>query len=105
MKYVKQRIAKFNDELLVIAASIGTKKGLESFQRGVRDVMSQVSPTFKTTTAQWPANGDTGLQIADYCSWAIQRKWERGDLRSHVLIQDKISSEFDVFSRGNTSYY
>ncbi len=45
MKYVKQRIAKFNDELLVIAASIGTKKGLElGFQRGVRDVMSQVSP-------------------------------------------------------------
>jgi len=25
-------------------------------------------------------------KVADYCAWAIQRKWERDDLRSYELI-------------------
>lgn len=105
MKYVAPRIANTNDELLVIAASIGTKGELGSFQRGVRYVMRRASPSIATTTAQWPANTDTGLQIADYCSWAIQRKWERGDIRPYNLIRDKVRSEFDAFHSGSTDYY
>ena len=105
MKYVAPRIANTDDELLVIAASLGTQRELESFQRGVRDVMERVSPSIATTTAQWPANADTGLQIADYCAWAIQRKWESGDARSYDLIRDKIRSEFDAFGTGSTYYY
>ena len=105
MKYVAPRIANANDELLVIAASIGTKKELGSFQRGVRYVMERVSPSIATTTTQWPANADTGLQIADYCSWAIQRKWERNDIRSYDMIRDKTRSEYDAFSTGSTYYY
>ncbi len=105
MRYVAPRIASADDQLLVIAASIGTKKELESFRGGVRDVMRQVSPSFTTATAQWPANADTGLQIADYCGWAIQRKWESGDIRSYDLIHDKIRSEFDAFSPGSKYYY
>jgi hypothetical protein len=31
-----------------------------------------------------PHMSDPCLQVADYCTWAIQRKWERGDERSHV---------------------
>ena len=44
-------------------------------------------------------------QIADYCCWAIYRKWEKGDLRSHDLIKNKIRSEFDMFAKGNIKYY
>ena len=105
MRHIAQRIATADDELLVIAASIGTKKEFESYWRGLSDVMSQTSPSTKYFIAQWPANTDTGLQIADYCSWAIQRKWERNDERSYHLIRYKISSEYDAFSRGVTYYY
>jgi hypothetical protein len=45
------------------------------------------------------------LQGADYCGWAIFRKWERGDLRSYALISPKIKSEFNVFAIGSTFYY
>ena len=105
MKYVAPRIAGINDELLVIAASIGTRRKRGSVQAGVRDVMSQVSQSFTTRTAQWPANADTGLQIADYCCWAIQRKWESNDERSYALVRDKIASEFDVFGSGTIQYH
>lgn len=42
---------------------------------------------------------------ADFCCWAIQRKWERGDERSYVLIRNKVRSEFEPFRRGQTLYY
>lgn len=48
---------------------------------------------------------DLNCQIADYCGWAIARKWETGDARSYDLIRRKIKNEFAVFSRGSTLYY
>lgn len=44
-------------------------------------------------------------RIADYCCWAILRKWERNDARSHVLIANEIRSEYEIFQRGKTLYY
>jgi len=55
--------------------------------------------------SHWPPESDPCLQVADYCVWAIQRKWERDDSRSYDLIKDKIESEFDVWSIGSTHYY
>jgi hypothetical protein len=55
--------------------------------------------------AQWPAESDPCLQIADYCTWAIQRARERADPRSYVLIEDKIASEFEPFARSTKLYY
>ena len=45
------------------------------------------------------------LQIADYYSWAIFRKWERGDMRSYDLIKSVVRSEYDIFRTGNSHYY
>lgn len=45
------------------------------------------------------------LQVADYCGWAVFRKWERNDLRSYNLIGARIRSEFSVFRLGNVYYY
>ena len=39
--------------------------------------------------------------VADYCTWAIQRKWERDDNRSQILLQDKIFSETKIEMSGN----
>jgi hypothetical protein len=36
------------------------------------------------------------LVVADYCTWAIQRKWERHDARSQSLLHDKIASETEI---------
>lgn len=91
--------------MLVVAASIGTKKRRDAFYRGGKDVMGQVLPAVNIGTASWRADSDTGLQIADYCGWAIYRKWEIADTRSHRLIAPKISSEFDLFSRGSQHHY
>ncbi len=46
-----------------------------------------------------------GLQIADYCNWAIFRKWEHGDSSYKKHIDSRIKSEFDIFYHGNGVYY
>ncbi|MGB8801613.1 MAG: DUF3800 domain-containing protein [Candidatus Acidiferrales bacterium] len=45
------------------------------------------------------------LQAADYCAWAIYRKWHGNDERSYVHIRPRIENEYDIFGRGNTDYY
>ncbi len=105
MKYVAPRVASTDDELLVIAASIGTRRKLDDFRAAVEGVLKLTSPTQAVQIDAWPAAVDPCLQVADYCCWAIQRKWERGDCRSYDLIKDKIRSEYDLFARGTRSYY
>jgi hypothetical protein len=92
------------DEVLITAASIGTKRRRNVFKAAVNDVIQQtVTKTWRT--AFFPASTDPWLQIADYCTWAIQRKWERDDSRSYNLIRRKVDYEYDLFERGNTHYY
>ena len=105
LKYVAPQICGTGDEILIIAATIGTRKKQDAFHAGVKDVISQTVPAVKVQSAHWPASCDPGLQIADYCSWAIQRKWESSDQRSYSIIQSKIRSEFDLFARGPTTFY
>jgi hypothetical protein len=48
---------------------------------------------------------DPCLQVADYCAWVIQRKWERGDTVSYDMIREKIATEFDLWKNGPNHYY
>ena len=95
------------DEVHVTAASIGTKKGQALFTKAVRDVVKQLAGRRKQVvrTSFWKCETDPCLQLADYCTWAIQRKWERGDTRSYDLIRDRITSEYDTFQKGTVEYY
>ena len=104
-KHVAPKIYKFGGELLVVAASMGTRKRQSILHQAVEDVVSQVTSFDEYRTAFWTAPSDPCLWVADHCSWAIQRKWERDDARSYDLISSKIKSEFDIFRRSKTTYY
>jgi hypothetical protein len=103
-KFLARKMSR-SDRLFVMASSLGTKKGRGALHTAVDDVVRQLSPCSSHRVAFWPADSDPCLQAADYCTWAIQRKWELGDDRSHVLIKSKLRSEFDVWLPGKTLYY
>ena len=48
---------------------------------------------------------DKNTQIADYCCWAIHKKWTDGEMGPYSAIQNKIRSEFDIFEIGKKTYY
>jgi len=104
-KYVAPKIVRPADELFVVAAAIETKKKRQAFHGSVQDVVSQVAPVAHFETAFWQASGEPCLQIADYCCWAMQRKWERGDDKWYQMIRPKVRSDYDLWSAGTTTYY
>lgn len=103
---IAKKIASAGDELLFTTASIGTKKQQAAFTSAVNDVVQQ-RVLFK---ANWkthfcPSMADPLLQIADYCTWAIQRKWERGDDRAYKMIEHLINHEHETWQKGTQHYY
>ena len=105
-KFVAPKIIKPDTEVLITTASVGkTNKHQAHFTHAVNDVVQQTIQRDKWTTDFSPAIQDPCLQAADYCTWAIQRKWELDDERSYVLIQDRITHEADMWRRGTTHYY
>lgn len=103
-KHVAPRIAEKHDELFVVAASLKTASKRTAFATAVEQVVRQVSPTKAHRTAFWPSASEPWLWIADYCAWAIQRKWERGDAAAYGRIRNRVATEFDVLATGHTLY-
>jgi hypothetical protein len=104
-KYIAPRILAGHDEIMIAAASLGTKRDKAHFKAAINDVAQQTARVGKITAEFIPAAADPCIQIADYCAWAIQRKWERADLRSYNLIADKVVRERDLWQAGTVHYY
>lgn len=106
LKHVIPRFVEVGDEILVVCATLGTKKQLESHFEDLIDVLDQMSiESCPIRGALWPAAAEPCLQVADYCCWAIHRKWERRDTRSYDLISLRIRTEFEAFKWGAKKYY
>jgi hypothetical protein len=104
-QYVGPRVVGPEDDLLVVASALQVNRKKAVLGHAVRDVVGQIVEARSYQTAFWPAQADPCLQVADYVTWAIQRKHERGDSRSYELIRSKIASEFQPFRIGSTTYY
>jgi hypothetical protein len=104
-KYGMRVVRIDRHEALITAASIGTRRERAAFSDAIDDVMKQILAPNAWRTDFVPAATDPCVQVADYCAWAIQRKWERGDVRSYDLIRDRIVYEYDLFGKSTQHYY
>lgn len=105
-KHFSARYFKPDDDLLVVPASLGTKKTRRAFRSAVEDVVQQCcSWQVPRAFGHWDSASDPALQAVDYALWAVMRQVERGDDRSRMLIEDKIASVFDLWSVGTRYYY
>jgi Protein of unknown function (DUF3800) len=94
-------------EALVTTASLGQRRERAAFETAVNDVMVQTRKVKEWKADFMPCHADPCLQVADYCAWAIQRKWESGgkDMRSFDIIKDKIDYEYDLWQKGQKTFY
>jgi hypothetical protein len=104
-KHVGPTLLKGKTEAHITAAALGTRKGQAVYTAAVNDVMQQTVQRQQWTTCFPRSVAEPCLQIADYCAWAIQRKWERGEDRWCKLIDDQIFTQYDLWKIGSTHYY
>lgn len=105
LKYVLPRAVPKSDTAELLVASIGTRKKQRAFQLAVHDVAAQLRASRHISTAHARSSSDPMLQVADYCSWALFRKWERGDQAYHQQIEHLIHTECDLWAAGSKHYY
>lgn len=104
-KYVAPKVVSKDDRLFVMAASMGTRKDRGAFLLAVNDVVTQVAPCRDHRVAFWRDDSEPCLWAADYCAWAIHKKYEKNDSRSYDVIKPLLGSIFDVWALGSTHYY
>lgn len=105
-KYAAPKIIRNEvKELQITVGSINTAANQGAFSFAVNDVVQQIAKGVASRTNFCRAVADPCVQAADYCTWAIQKKWERGDVRSYDLIRDRIVHEYDMWSHGTTHQY
>ena len=102
LRRIVPQVARRDDDLMVVAASIRTQMRAGAVEAAlreiVREIVGQVQPG-RSVAHIVNAGSDLAVQAADYCGWAIQRKWERSDLSAHGAIRHLIRSEEVLFER------
>ena len=93
-------------QIIVQTDTLPVKKKREAFEKAIKTTLASMLPDTATyRVLHHESRSSIGLQAADYCNWAIYKKWTDGDERSYALIKAGIKSEFDIFKTGTDYYY
>ena len=94
------------DRVVIVLSSIFDVNKRELIKKTIKIYLKQIfSNPFYLYFHQ--NRSDKNTQIADYCCWAIYKKWTDGEIRPYSVVNkgNKIKSEFDIFKTGKTVYY
>ncbi|MCB9811179.1 MAG: DUF3800 domain-containing protein [Candidatus Nomurabacteria bacterium] len=109
LKYVCHRYLK-------IRASLGIKKVVVVLDQALPNkkrefVTKSIKQYIKSHFGLVPymyfhsTKSDVNCQIADYCCWAMKKKWTDNELRPYNEIKHNVKSEFDIFRNGEKYFY
>ena len=107
LQYVlNSRFHQNADDVVVITDTLPLKKRRRAIERAVKGSLSSMLPNrVKYRIAHHDSRSHHGLQVADYCCWAVYRKWEKDEKTHYSSVKSSLRSEFDIFSTGTTYYY
>jgi len=92
--------------IVIVTDALPVKRKRVAVAKAVKQTLADMLPTSTPySVLHHDSSSSMGLQVVDYCTWAIYRKWDRNDERSYRLVAPAIRSEFDIFRSGATYYY
>jgi len=90
-------------EVVVFTDSLPIQRKRSAIEKTVKTTLAALLPaTVRYRVLHHASKSNMDLQIADYCTWAIYRKWNGQDARSFDRIRAAVRSEWDVLQAGNT---
>jgi hypothetical protein len=94
------------EKVIVITDTIPVNKKWRAIERGIQTALHGVLPPgMKYRILHHQSRSHYGLQVADYCCWAIFRKWQTGERTWYDRIKPAIRRELDLFHAKSRYYY
>ena len=88
-------------EVIVFTDSLPVSRKRAAVEKGVKMTLTAMLPAaVRYRVLHHASKSNMDLQIADYCTWAIYRKWNIQDARSFQRIKTAVRREWDVFQTG-----
>ena len=106
LKFVLPRALEVDaNEVIVITDTIPVSKKRQAVEKAVRTTLTKMLPSrIKYRILHHDSRSHYGLQVADYCCWAVFRKLQTGETTYSDRIGSAVRGEFDIF-RTETRYY
>jgi len=98
-------VSQYDKVLIFMDRESTHQREREALIKAVKVSLARHLRSVPYTICMHPSMTHLYLQMVDYCSWAIYRKWENSDFRSYNKIQSLIESEFPIFELGETVWY
>ncbi len=92
-----REIASGADEVIVITDSIPVQKKRQAIEKAIKQSLAKMLPDgMKYRILHHASRSHYGLQVADYCCWAVFRKMQRGETEHYDRIKPAFRQEFDI---------
>jgi uncharacterized protein DUF3800 len=108
LKYVFHRhVEAETGTVLVCTDTLPVHERREAAEKAIKTACRQELPRgTRFESYHHPSASNAWLQVADYCSWAVFKKWERSDTRTYDLISHRLAEpELDALQHGAVRYY
>lgn len=93
-------------QVVVITDTIPAKKKRKITERKIRrSFLAKAPPGRQFSILHHDSRSHYGLQVADYCSWALYRKLHRGDSTYFDRIEPAVRTRLEIFRSVQSRYY
>jgi hypothetical protein len=105
LRYVFKRYADPTERVVVITDTLPVKKRRKAIEKAFKSYIRANLRRRPFSLLHHSSGSHACLQAADYCNWAIYRKWKDGETRPYEMISRFVRSEFEIFARGRKVFY
>jgi len=97
---VQYPLAEFK-EVVVFTDSLPVQRKRGAVEKGVKLTLAAMLPaSVRYRVLHHASKSNMDLQIADYCTWSIYRKWTTQDARPFERVRAGVRREWDVLAAG-----
>lgn len=104
---LRGRIRSDTTQVLAFTETLPMQKHRDAVEKSFKLEFAQELPDdLPFSIYHHPAATNPWLQVVDYCSWSVFRKWERAKLGHYDRLKSHLAAEeLDVLKGGATHYY
>jgi hypothetical protein len=107
LKFILRRLLPGTATVLIFTDTLPVKQHRDAAEKAIKlTCRAELTSKINFEIYHHPSASNPWIQVADYCSWAVFRKWEHKDTRTYDQLRHRLeAAELDALWRGTTLYY